>query len=170
MRTSLPSRSAPAYRQALRHPVFMQSTPEHDIVAVAQATLPPPVAPLGSPDLCSQERRAVLESMLRFFDVAHRCWADLAPAHAPELAIMADLYINEHLHRPVAVGDACIAARVPFTSALRAIDRLIAGGMVIRYGDPRDSRRKLLALTDVSRHLMAHFSDQIIRERPKDSA
>src|SRR5690606_7601961 len=73
MRTSLPSRAAPAYRQALRHPVFMQSTPEHDIVAVAQATLPPPVAPLGSPDLCSQERRAVLESMLRFFDVAHRC-------------------------------------------------------------------------------------------------
>ena len=78
---------------------------------------------------------------------------------------MADLYINEHRCRPVAVGDACLAARVPCTSALRAIDRLIAGGMLVRYGDPRDSRRKLLALTDRSRRLMARFSDNLAHKR-----
>ncbi len=103
-----------------------------------------------------------MQRMLRFLDLAQQWWAELAPTHAPELAIMADLYINEYLGRSVSVGDACIAARVPFTSALRSIDRLIASGMLVRCGDPRDSRRKLLALTGGARPLMARFADHFL--------
>jgi len=167
MGASQTNRSALAYRQALQHPVFLQASTMSRRNGTANGTTPSPRAddPGCAADFCTAERSSALESMLSFFDVARRCWADIAPAHAPELAIMADLYINEHRCRPVAVGDACLAARVPCTSALRAIDRLIAGGMLVRYGDPRDSRRKLLALTDRSRRLMARFSDNLAHKR-----
>ncbi|WP_157217226.1 helix-turn-helix domain-containing protein [Flavisphingomonas formosensis] len=111
------------------------------------------------------ERRPVAEGILRFFDVANNYWADCAATSAPELSILMDLYINEQDHRSVSVGDACIAARVPSTSALRSIDSLIGSGMVIRYPDPRDSRRKLLQLTDLSRSLVRGFVDEVGSER-----
>lgn len=107
------------------------------------------------------ERRPVAEGILRFFDVANRYWANYAAMSAPELSILMDLYVNEQDCRPVSIGDACIAARVPSTSALRSIDGLIGSGMLVRCPDPRDSRRKLLQLTERSRALVRGFVDEV---------
>jgi DNA-binding MarR family transcriptional regulator len=166
MGASQANRSALAYRQALQHPVFIQTVgaASKECAVGADMTELIAVAGSGSDDVCNAARLGVVERMLRFFDVSARWWDDLAPAHAPELAIIADLYVNEFRQRAVAVGDACIAARVPCTSALRSIDRLIANEMLIRYSDPRDSRRKLLALTERARSQMARFTDQFLRE------
>ena len=140
-------------QSALEHPVFVQ----------AQATnMGINVQDNGSaPRAQDPARRPIAEGILRFFDMANNYWADYAAASAPELNILMDLYVNEQDRRPVSVGDACIAARVPSTSALRSIDGLIGSGMLVRYPDPRDSRRKLLELTEHSRTLVRDFVDEV---------
>src|SRR5438045_4131694 len=98
---------------ALEHPVFVKTPPpntgikEEENGSAIRARDP--------------ERRPIAEGILHFFDMANSYWADYAAASAPELNILMDLYVNEQDHRPVSVGDACIAARVPSTSALRSI-------------------------------------------------
>jgi DNA-binding MarR family transcriptional regulator len=70
---------------------------------------------------------------------------DLFPDPAWEMLL--DLYINEN-HRPrVAVSSLCIAAKVPPTTALRWIDRLVTAQFLCRADDACDGRRVLLGLT-----------------------
>jgi len=132
--------------------------------ALGRAVLPSPDETSRrqpNPSERDPERRPVAEGILRFFDVANRYWANCAAMSAPELSILMDLYVNEQDCRPVSIGDACIAARVPSTSALRSIDGLIGSGMLVRCPDPRDSRRKLLQLTERSRALVRGFVDEV---------
>lgn len=65
----------------------------------------------------------------------------------PAWDLLLDLFASEHEGRAVSIGDACIAARVPPTTALRWIDRLTASGALSRHVDPQDRRRTHLTLS-----------------------
>ena len=146
-----------SYEQALKHPVFVQGDgggrhgrSEGPIALATSVVLP----------ACDRVRRQIAQKILRFFEVANLHWRGHAETHAPELNILIDLYVQEQDGNPVAVTDACVAARVPCTSALRSIDRLIAEGLIARTLDQRDSRRKLLSLTGEGQRTVAEFIDR----------
>ncbi len=80
--------------------------------------------------------------------------------HDAEFNVLIDVYLNALRGRKVSIGDACIAARVPQTTALRAIQTLVDAAMVIRAEDPRDSRRKLLSLTQQGCDRVSRFIDK----------
>ena len=80
----------------------------------------------------------------------------------PGWDILLDLYVHRRRAKRVSVTSACIAARVPPTTALRWIGELVDGGLIEREDDRKDRRRAFLSLTeagerDVTRALMRAF-------------
>lgn len=67
---------------------------------------------------------------------------------APIWPLMLDLYINQRQHTNVSVSSACIASRLPQTTALRWIAVLEAAQFIQRIPDQRDGRRWFLKLTN----------------------
>ena len=59
----------------------------------------------------------------------------------PAYDILLDLYICHHENRPVSVSDACHAADVPSSTALRHLKMLHERGFIRRLPDPNDRRR-----------------------------
>ena len=68
----------------------------------------------------------------------------------PAWEVLIDLFIAQAEGKDVTIGDACIAAAVPLTSALRCCNMLQEREFVRREADARDKRRVLLRLTDAS--------------------
>ena len=152
-----------AYREALAHPVFVNDRHGSESGRVACAASAPSQ---NSSDENAIERQDMARRILEFLDTSTKYWPNFAP-HAPELRILMDVLLQEYAGRPVAVTDACMAAHVPCTSALRSIDRLMEDGLLDRRADPGDSRRKLLGLTSRSRALIAVFMDDCREECDK---
>lgn len=65
----------------------------------------------------------------------------------PAWDILLDLYFHQTQPRKTSVTSACIAARVPSTTALRWIGQLQDAGLISRQRDAEDSRRWFLQLT-----------------------
>lgn len=65
----------------------------------------------------------------------------------PAWNILLDLYVEASTNRKVSVSSACLAARVPATTALRWISILEREELVVRNQDPRDCRRTFVELT-----------------------
>ncbi|MDF0490155.1 hypothetical protein PX554_18675 [Sphingomonas sp. H39-1-10] len=68
----------------------------------------------------------------------------------PAWNILIELYVAYGDGMPVTVGNACIAAAVPLTSALRCCQLLQQKRIVVRERDPRDGRRVFLRLSEES--------------------
>ena len=68
----------------------------------------------------------------------------------PAWDILVDLYAATAEGAQVSVSSACIAARVPATTALRWVGKLCEEGMINRHSDPLDGRRHFLTLTPVA--------------------
>lgn len=66
----------------------------------------------------------------------------------PAWEVLIDLFIAQVEGKDVTIGDACIAASVPLTSALRCCQALHSRKLVRREADQRDKRRVLLRLTN----------------------
>lgn len=62
--------------------------------------------------------------------------------------ILLDLFIQRCRNRRVAIGDACLAAGVPESTALRWIKLLQARGDIERTSDASDRRRSYIALSE----------------------
>ncbi|HTG37413.1 MarR family transcriptional regulator [Sphingomonas sp.] len=78
----------------------------------------------------------------------------------PVWDILLELYIARAEGCDVPVGNACLAASVPMTSALRWCQLLQDRGILCRARDPRDGRRVFLRMTDDSfARLTALLSD-----------
>ncbi len=61
--------------------------------------------------------------------------------------------------RPVTVGDACVGAGAPDTTALRRIRCLEEAGLLVRSRDPGDARRALLRLSHATeQRLIAYLT------------
>jgi DNA-binding transcriptional ArsR family regulator len=68
----------------------------------------------------------------------------------PAWDILLDLFACKLEETKVCVSNACSAASVPATTALRHVDRLEQCGLVVRRPDPRDSRRIYVELTELA--------------------
>lgn len=82
----------------------------------------------------------------------------------PGWDILLELYVARADDYEVTVGNACIAASVPMSSALRWCQMLEDRGIVHRYHDTADRRRRFLKLSDCAyekmNRLMVRFVDQ----------
>ena len=84
------------------------------------------------------------------------------PFADPAWDLLLDLYFRGANGEIVTVSNACMAAGVPTTTALRWIDILIDLGLVTREADVADRRRILLRLTDEAQaSLKAYFSELV---------
>jgi DNA-binding transcriptional ArsR family regulator len=68
----------------------------------------------------------------------------------PAWDMLLDLFACRLEESKVYISDACIAASVPQTTALRWVDRLEECGLVERHPDPADSRRIYVELTETA--------------------
>lgn len=64
------------------------------------------------------------------------------------LDTLLDLFVAQAERKQVSVSGACIAATVPQTTALRCVNQLERGGLVVRRPDSKDRRRHYLSLSD----------------------
>ncbi len=64
----------------------------------------------------------------------------------PAYDILLDLYVSQHEGRQVTISDACNAAHVPWTTAVRQVRKLHALGLVLRLDDDLDRRRCYVVL------------------------
>jgi DNA-binding MarR family transcriptional regulator len=78
----------------------------------------------------------------------------------PQWDILLDLFIQATRGNQVSVTSACIAADVPSSTALRALDQLRAAGLVSRTEDLHDKRRVLVALSRTGMDAMRSFLRQ----------
>jgi DNA-binding MarR family transcriptional regulator len=79
----------------------------------------------------------------------------------PEWDILLDLYVEGGCGRAVSLSSLCIAAAVPSTTAARAVNALVAEGVLTKSRDPEDARRVIIALADSTREKMRAWLTQI---------
>ena len=97
------------------------------------------------------------QAIIRIRDLRDRLLGGQGQFADPAWDLLLDLYVATVEERPLAVGDACVGARVPQTTALRWIDQLERMGKVRRSADPSDRRRTLVSLTDAQVSAMDRF-------------
>lgn len=78
----------------------------------------------------------------------------------PAWDILLDLFEARLTGSSRSIKSSCHAARVPLSTALRHIDRLIERGLVEKAHDPADGRRTLLSLTPTTQKLMMRFLEK----------
>lgn len=79
--------------------------------------------------------------------------------------MLLDLMVQMHKGRQVSVTSACIASRVPATTALRWITVMIDNGLLIRTGDPVDRRRAFVELTPHALNGLSKYFEAVDNER-----
>lgn len=82
----------------------------------------------------------------------------------PAWDMMLDLYIAHLIGQRTAVSSACLAARVPSTTALRYIKSLCAKGLAYRIPDDHDRRRLWLQLSPRAIQAMDAYVDGVASE------
>lgn len=92
------------------------------------------------------------------------------PFADPAWDLLLDLYFRAAKDEIVTVSNACMAAGVPTTTALRWIDILIDLGLVIREADVADRRRILLTLTEDCRESLRDYFIEMLLVRGKAPA
>lgn len=102
-------------------------------------------------------------------DIAER---DLREKHLPvdfcegaAWNILIDLLVCQLEGRPVSVTSACVASRVPSTTALRHISLLVEQRLCQRINDPTDRRRYWLGLSDTGFLALCKFYGEVSHVR-----
>lgn len=120
----------------------------------------PSSAPTGFP----QGRAAQAREMIRL----RRMRTEHLPASLfgePAWDMLLDLYAAAYEGKKVCVSSLCLAAAVPSTTALRAIESLTGEGYISRCRDPADGRRIFLMLTDAARSGLDAYFDAVSGSR-----
>jgi DNA-binding MarR family transcriptional regulator len=138
---------------------------EKEVFDAASATRltsasPAPIACVSTTRLAAAARRLLKEAdaRLQYFP-----WL---VSHEPVWLILLDLYVQTAKGRRVSVSDACLAARVPKTTALRSIGELVQHGAVVRTPDPKDRRRTHLEMTAQSFASMSQYLARSLSHQP----
>ena len=77
----------------------------------------------------------------------------------PAWDILLDLTRAKLDGQQVSVSSVCIAASVPMSTALRWVKQMTDAGLLLRWTDPKDRRRDLIALTDsTASHMREYLS------------
>jgi DNA-binding MarR family transcriptional regulator len=79
----------------------------------------------------------------------------------PEWDILLDLYVEGACGRAVSLSSLCIAAAVPSTTAARAVNAMVAEGVLAKSRDPDDARRVIISLADSTREKMREWLIQL---------
>jgi DNA-binding MarR family transcriptional regulator len=79
----------------------------------------------------------------------------------PAWDILLELYSAELAQQRMTVTQACAAAKVPATTALRWLGTLEASQLIVRHPDPLDARRSFVALTETGEQAMESFFQSI---------
>ena len=79
----------------------------------------------------------------------------------PAWDILLDLFIAHEHGRATTISNACVAACVPTSTALRWLSLLERRAMVRRWNHERDGRTKLLGLTPKAVEMMLRYLDQV---------
>jgi predicted transcriptional regulator len=120
---------------------------------------------VGPPDLADDARLSDLaEAIYR----DRRARGKVLPIESgePHWDILLDLFIHTTRASKVSVTSACIAADVPRTTALRALQDLTEQGLAIRYEDGADKRRTWVTLTDKGCDAMRSYLRNLTVLRP----
>lgn len=84
-----------------------------------------------------------------------RCFPGFADLFGdPAWDILLDLYVAQHRGIPVYISDACVAAGLPATTALRKIQTMTRRGLLERVLDKADRRRVSVTITDKAVHMI----------------
>ena len=75
----------------------------------------------------------------------------------PAWSILMDLTAAGLKGEQVPTSSACVSAEVPFSTALRHLNQLVAAGLIRREIDPTDKRRTLLSLEPDTLDLMTKY-------------
>jgi DNA-binding MarR family transcriptional regulator len=110
-------------------------------------------------DLVSIAKQMIFERSLR---ARHLSPLDFGE---PVWDILLDLYVNNHIKRPVSVSSACIAASVPATTALRYLSTLSNQGVIIRVPDKSDARRFFLQISDQTESSLTSYFQVVYKKR-----
>lgn len=121
----------------------------------------PNVVPTLSDDL-NQRRRSTVRTIIHVRDVRDQYLGNTLFVD-PAWNILLDAYASELDGRRLSVGDACIAAGVPSSTALRWLRALEKKGLIERRPDAVDRRRAFVGLTRQARATLEALIDQTIR-------
>lgn len=80
----------------------------------------------------------------------------------PNWDIILDVALGQLTKTPVPVSNACLAAGVSMTTALRCVRELVAQGWLIRWTDPNDRRRDLLGISAMTLDSMRDYFEAIL--------
>lgn len=80
----------------------------------------------------------------------------------PGWDMLLDLYLGELLGRKTSITSACIASRVPPTTALRHVNALCDAGRIERHRDQNDARRHWLKLAPQVREEIDQYLKSMI--------
>ena len=79
----------------------------------------------------------------------------------PAWDILIDLAVRRLEGRQVSVSSACLGAKVPTTTAMRWLRRLVKTGLVRRYDDPQDARRTYVEINDSALAAMIKLTERL---------
>lgn len=118
---------------------------------------PPPSEP-DQPDFAARAKRLYRDRRRRadVFGGDHDLFGE------PAWDILLDLYIAAAEKRDVRIGDSCVAAAVPKTTALRWLGTLTERGLVERLNDRGDARSSIIRLTDKGGQLIRSYLAQTL--------
>jgi len=137
-----------------------QSVGDSDLIGFAC----PPIAEL-KPAIGSATAPADHAMLMKNLYGLRRDRCDIFPAGIfadPAWDILIDLYQAKLEFRRISVSDACIAACVPPTTALRHIGKLDQMGLLKRVQDQHDARRVYLELTTEAESMMTGWSTKAL--------
>jgi hypothetical protein len=98
-----------------------------------------------SDDLCQTAERLLWEIDRRSQHLDASLFGD------PAWCLLLDLYVHAIKGTRISVSSACVAARVPPTTALRWISTMVERSLLTKQPDPDDARRIYLELTETAR-------------------
>ena len=80
----------------------------------------------------------------------------------PALSILLDLLVAEHEGKDVTIGNCCIAAGVPATTAMRHIRDMTGDGILCRRPHPSDGRSSIVELRPDARNALQRWIDETV--------
>jgi DNA-binding transcriptional ArsR family regulator len=130
---------------------------DHIALLAQRVAAPPPPAPaqprgeLGPDWLVLAARAEVQARRFREKLLPHELFLD------PAWDMLLDLFVAHHLGQRVNISNACLAADIPLTTALRWLSKLEQHGLVVREDDPNDRRRAFVRLTPPAESAIAQW-------------
>jgi len=117
----------------------------------------------NSPDSNLTDREPTAEELSAFVQRLLKYQQNRARFFDPELFsgpswdILLDLAAASFRGEPVAASSVCATTLVPFSTALRHVNSLVEAGLVKRWTDPLDKRRKMLELEPEAALMMKQY-------------